>query len=43
MLGMQFICSFPSCKKSFHPICAYLYGCIFNIKRKKDGGMDVKV
>jgi hypothetical protein len=41
--GMQFRCAFPHCTKSFHPICAYLYGCIFAIERKKDGGMEVKV
>lgn len=40
---MQFKCSYPLCAKSFHPICAYLNGCIFNITRKLNGGIDVKV
>lgn len=31
--GMQFKCSSPLCAKSFHPICAYLHGCIFTIER----------
>lgn len=41
--GMKFKCSYPLCTKSFHPICAYLNGCLFDISRKKEGGINVKV
>lgn len=29
--GIQFGCQWPGCTKTFHPICAYLYGCSFNM------------
>lgn len=40
--GMQFKCSDVLCAKSYHPICAYLNGCIFKIIRR-DTGIEVKV
>lgn len=33
---MKFKCRYPLCTKSFHPICAYLNGCLFKINRKKN-------
>jgi len=39
---MKFNCSFDGCDKFYHPICAYLNGCVFDVIRKKSG-IDVKV
>ena len=39
---MQFICEEIGCQKSFHPICGYLNGCVFNINRVADGGINVE-
>jgi len=30
---MKFECSWPECKMSYHPICAYLNGVFFDLKR----------
>lgn len=40
--GMKFKCSFDDCEKYFHPICAYLNGCVFDVTRKKYG-IEVKI
>lgn len=42
--GMKFKCSYTFCAKAFHPICAYLNGCVFQMKRKlESGGISVNV
>ena len=32
-LGMQLSCSYEGCDTSMHPICAYLNGCLINVKK----------
>lgn len=32
-IGMQFKCSVEGCKSSMHPICAYINGCEFSVKK----------
>jgi len=34
---MKFNCCFDGCDKYYHPICAYLNGCVFDVIRKKSG------
>jgi hypothetical protein len=42
--GMQFKCSFNNCNESMHPICAYINGCKFEVKKNlKEKSLDVKV
>lgn len=36
--GLQVQCSHTSCKKWFHPICAYLNGCEFSVSTKEVSG-----
>ena len=35
LMGMKIPCSYKDCNKSFHPICGYLYGCKFSLKKDK--------
>lgn len=35
-VGMKFKCSAMFCNKCYHPICAYLNGCVFVMKRRKN-------
>lgn len=32
-MGMQFKCYVEGCESSMHPICAYINGCEFSIKK----------
>ena len=42
--GLKLDCYCLGCSKSFHPICAYLNGCLFEIKRgNPPRNLDVKV
>jgi len=41
-IGIKMECSYPNCKNSAHPICAYTNGCKFNIKREENG-QNIKV
>lgn len=43
--GIKYECCYPGCNRSFHPICAYLNGCLFFIERKFNchPDLDVKV
>ena len=40
-IGIKMECSYPNCKNSAHPICAYTNGCKFNIKRR-DNSQTIK-
>jgi hypothetical protein len=32
-LGMQVKCCIKGCRSSMHPICAYINGCLFDVKK----------
>lgn len=43
--GIQIGCAHSGCPRTFHPICAYLYGCQFDLRVAQEGqrlGLGVK-